>query len=634
MAEKIDFNRRRLLQVAGLGVAGLAAFPAFPIILKNRPKPAGGSAPSGAFAADLEIDLVAGVGQAPVLPGKPTRVWRYQAKVIKGDSGAVIPLQNTFLGPILKFKTGQRVRINLHNRLPERHITHWHGMHSPFEADGHPSYAIDPGQTYVYEFEVKNHASTNWYHPHTNMVTGAQAYAGLAGLIIVEDDEEQALPLPRGEYDMPLVLQDRTFTRDNQFLYNRHGPIAMLGFLGEKILVNGRPDFTTQVENRAYRFRVLNGSNSRIYKLAWSDGKPITVIGTDGGLLERPVTRPYLMIGPGERYELWKDFSKAKGKEVVLESLEYHGIMPPPYERRFGAGAGMESRGAMAMGGMSGGMGGRGGMGMMGGGMGMMDGEMDMMGGGMGGRGGMGPMAILSRHIPQGSRFTIARFQVSSKAKNNQELPDHLRSLRRYRIDETVNPDQPRPIAIGNKGRQFTLNGEVFEMEGALPVETFPVNTTHLMKIFHAHGSDESQKGDHQGMAMGEREGHGGGLQEGSSKPGGMQGMAGSMGDGGPEMQMAMMMAMVHPIHLHGQYFQIVRRKAPEQGEGMQHGGFGYETVKDGFVDEGWQDTVLALPGEEITLIKPFPDYKGLFLYHCHNLEHEDSEMMRNFKVI
>ena len=86
------------------------------------------------------------------------------------------------------------------------------------------------------------------------------------------------------------------------------------------------------------------------------------------------------------------------------------------------------------------------------------------------------------------------------------------------------------------------------------------------------------------------------------------------------------MMSMAHPIHLHGQYFQILSRTAENPGSG-------YDTVKEGFVDNGFKDTVLVMPGERIKIIKPFQDFKGLFMYHCHNLEHEDMGMMREFSV-
>jgi len=271
---------------------------------------------------------------------------------------------------------------------------------------------------------------------------------------------------------------------------------------------------------------------------------------------------------------------------VVLESLAFRGSMPMPYERHLRDGDMRAMMGEM-MGAMKGMRGRRG--------MGMMENK--------------GPMAVLSRHLPQGSRFAVARFRVSRKAEGNVELPDRLRSLPRYRLEDVANPGNPRPIALGNLGMRFTINGHLFEMMAALPLETIPVNTIQLLEIFHAHGEME-------GMDHGaDRDGHG------DMAMGGMGGM-----------KLAMMLGMAHPMHLHGQYFQIVRRRAPETGG--EHGGEGYETVKDGFVDEGLHDTVLVMPGERITLIKPFADYKGLYVYHCHNLEHENAGMMRNFKVV
>jgi FtsP/CotA-like multicopper oxidase with cupredoxin domain len=97
---------------------------------------------------------------------------------------------------------------------------------------------------------------------------------------------------------------------------------------------------------------------------------------------------------------------------------------------------------------------------------------------------------------------------------------------------------------------------------------------------------------------------------------------------GGMGGMMGMMLMMAHPIHLHGQQYQILSRTLADKNTAAD-----YATVKDGFIDNGWKDTVLVMPGEEIEIIKPFEDYTGLFLYHCHNLEHEDLGMMRNFYV-
>ena len=121
------------------------------------------------------------------------------------------------------------------------------------------------------------------YHPHPHTMTASQVYHGLAGAILVNDQEEQKLGLPNGEYEIPLVIQDRRFDDNNQLVYASHMRDRMMGFYGDRILINGRPDFNLDVASRAYRFRILNGSTARIYKLAWDDNSPITVIGTDGG---------------------------------------------------------------------------------------------------------------------------------------------------------------------------------------------------------------------------------------------------------------------------------------------------------------------------------------------------------------
>jgi FtsP/CotA-like multicopper oxidase with cupredoxin domain len=302
-----------------------------------------------AFSPDVEITLTAGKRSAQILPGAATATWGYHEEVIQGDTAVVQAIPDSYLGPILRLRNGQKVRIHLKNELDEETIIHWHGLVVPPEMDGHPQDAVGPGETYVYEFEVKNRAGTYWFHPHPHGRTAYQAYMGMAGLLLVSDEEEAALALPTGAYDVPLVIQDRTFDADNQFVYlsgklsnetdrqgMEHGAGAAegapsmaetMGFLGERILVNGRPDFVLPVATRSYRLRLLNGSNARIYKLAWSNGVPLTVIATDGGLLAQPVQRPYVTLAPGERIELWADFGELTiGEEVTLQSLAFTGV--------------------------------------------------------------------------------------------------------------------------------------------------------------------------------------------------------------------------------------------------------------------------------------------------------------------
>ena len=274
---------------------------------------------------DLEMILKAEFDRVALFPGQMTKVLRYRAELIKGDVDTVKLIEGSYLGPIINVRRGHRVRIHFQNGIHEKSIVHWHGLHVPEEMDGQPRYAVEPGGSYSYEFTVKNHAGTYWYHPHPHRLTGPQTYFGLAGLFIVSDDASDALELPTSVRDIPLVIQDRMFDSNNQLLYLTGGMMSrMTGFHGDRILVNGKYDHETVVSPNPYRLRLLNGSNARIYKLAWDDNTPLTIIGTDGGLLEKPLNRPYLMLSPGERVELWVDFSRLrKGSKRTLMGLPF-----------------------------------------------------------------------------------------------------------------------------------------------------------------------------------------------------------------------------------------------------------------------------------------------------------------------
>ncbi|GEM_PF-3062284 len=311
-------SRRRFLHLSGLGVLGALAGAS---LGWTPPRLAVGAAQG--FTPDVEIALEAVAAQDAILPGATTTVWRYQATLVTGPADTLQPLPDSYLGPILNLRTGQNVRVTFTNRLPgsEESIVHWHGLHVPEAADGHPQYVIAPGESYVYEFTVQDRPGTYWYHPHPHGRTGPQAYYGLAGLILVSDPSRAAgQGLPTGQYDLPLVIQDRRFDAQNQLVYSPD----TAGFLGDRILVNGRPNVTRTVERTSYRLRLLNGSNARIYKLAWSDNTPLTVIATDGGLLDQPVQRDYVTLGPAERVELLVDFSQwPADSTVTLRSLAF-----------------------------------------------------------------------------------------------------------------------------------------------------------------------------------------------------------------------------------------------------------------------------------------------------------------------
>ena len=224
---------------------------------------------------DVELSLTAKNDSLQVFSGSKTNVWRYQGNLIKGPLNTIQELPNSYLGPILHLQKGQLVRIHFINDLAEPSIIHWHGLHVPESADGHPRLAIDPGEEYIYDFIILDRAGTYWFHPHPHGRTGPQVYNGLAGLIIIHDEENASLGLPDEDFDLPLVIQDRIFDQDNQLVYGSSNMMGqMVGFLGNQILVNGKPDYSISAESRPYRLRLLNGSNSRIYKLAWDNGRP------------------------------------------------------------------------------------------------------------------------------------------------------------------------------------------------------------------------------------------------------------------------------------------------------------------------------------------------------------------------
>lgn len=535
----IDLERRDWLR-STLAVAVLAgAAPA--LVLPGQTR-AQSDSRRAAFVPDLYLRLTAGKDEARILPGRPTSVWRYRGKVLKGDPHALEFLPGSFL-PVIRVRRGQKIRIDLVNELPESTIIHWHGLSVPSPMDGHPRYAIEPHQTYVYEFEIRNRAGTYWFHPHPDGRTGKQVYFGMAGLFIVNDHDEAAIDLPSGPYDVPLVIQDRTFDRQNQLVYlsgrARGGMMdggmmaAMMGFLGDRILVNGKPGFVLPVEARVYRLRLLNGSNSRIYKLAWSDGTPLTVIGSDGGLLEAPLTRAYVMLAPAARVELWADFSgQALGSKRVLQSLRFEGDI--------------------TMGG-----------GMMRGGM---------MGGAM-----MGEM-MSGSSLPDGAAFPILEVRVVRASSTRAALPKQLSTIPAPRPQDAANASSPKIFDITMGMMAWGVNGRSFQMDGVTAEETVKLGTSEIWEFRNDAAT-------------------------------GMMGM------------------MAHAMHVHGLQYRVLERSVAPQFAAAS------ASVSAGHVDEGWKDTVLLMPGERVRLLLDFESYDGLYLYHCHMLEHEDSGLMRNYLI-
>ncbi|MBU3678901.1 MAG: T9SS type A sorting domain-containing protein [Candidatus Kapabacteria bacterium] len=219
-----------------------------------------------------------------------------------------------FWGPTLIFRKGDTVRMNVTNNLGEETTVHWHGMHLPAIMDGGPHQVIKDGQTWRPYWEVKNHAATYWYHPHLHHMAQQQLLMGLGGMIIVRDEQEAALNLPRryGIDDIPLALSDRAFDASQQISDVPYGDSAQ---------VNGVLRAEWNAPAQVVRFRILNASTERSYNLGFSDGRKLRIIASDGGLLERPVEVDRLLLSSGERVEILVDMTADKGKSFYLTAF-------------------------------------------------------------------------------------------------------------------------------------------------------------------------------------------------------------------------------------------------------------------------------------------------------------------------
>lgn len=265
------------------------------------------------FAMPPVIDLVAGpdgvarhrvemrMVTAEIVPGLATRLFAYD--------GAVP-------GPTFRVRRGTPAKIRFANALPQAHPTlgyrpstsvHLHGSASLPQFDGYASDVTSPGEYKDYRYPNYQPSRTLWYHDHAVHRTGENVYMGLAGQYHMFDARERALPLPKGAYDVPLTIGDAMFDPSGDL---RHEPDYRVGQFGDVILVNGVPWPRMRVARRKYRFRVLIGTPARSFNLRLSDGSPMTVIGTDGGLMPVPQTVTSMRAISGERYEIVIDFSR------------------------------------------------------------------------------------------------------------------------------------------------------------------------------------------------------------------------------------------------------------------------------------------------------------------------------------
>jgi len=265
----------------------------------------------------------------PSLP--PTKVWTYADRALPG----------TFPGPTIMARKDEPVLVRWTNSLPHKHIfpvdhticgaeankpevravTHLHGGKLPHAYDGFPENWFPVGESALYRYGNVQDACTLWYHDHAMGLNRLNAYAGMMGMYLLRDENEDSLNLPSGKYEIPLVLCDRMVDRNAQFFYPNSGDPQspwVPEFFGDAILVNGAWKPRLEVEPRPYRFRILNGANSRFFLLSLTGSGTIHQIGTEQGLMASPVELKELNLAPAERLDVVIDFSRYAGKQIEL----------------------------------------------------------------------------------------------------------------------------------------------------------------------------------------------------------------------------------------------------------------------------------------------------------------------------
>ncbi|HEY4410709.1 MAG TPA: multicopper oxidase [Acidimicrobiia bacterium] len=515
----------------------------------------------------LRIDLTGG-GAYPITMGEtvqdvlgvglPTPVWGY------GPSASAL----SYPGPTLISRRGRPAEVGWTNRLPDRHLlpvdttVHWafshdgrsiadagvpavahlHGGHVAADSDGGPEQWFtargERGPAFVSatsRYDNDQEAATLWYHDHTLGITRLNVYAGLAGFYLLRDDHELALiesgALPAGRHEVELVIQDRTFYPDGRLAFPDvpaaspdwpGGPSQQPDFFGDVIVVNGRAWPYLRVEPRPYRFRLLNGSDSRIYGLALTPPAVIVVIGTDGGFLRRPVPRPALILSPGERADVVVDFSAHAGQTLVLRNV----AAPAPF-----------------------------------------------------------PLGL----PPGPSAVDILQLRVDRPFDHDAGPPVVLPA----RLRET-------PFEVGGvpAGTRRLLLAERPDGYGRIQTLLGTADLGHL--VYSDPPTETPAAGDVEVWELY------------NDTP------------------------TAHPVHLHLVAFEVLdrapftARRDPDRGA--------LSDIRTGprrpppAHEQGPKDTVLTYPGE-VTRIRARFDRRGDYVWHCHNLSHEDHEMMRPLRI-
>jgi blue copper oxidase len=408
-------------------------------------------------ASDASVRFTAHKERVEILPGKRADLLAYHAE----RDG------KTCVNPTFRVQRGKEFSAEFTNDLDEETTVHWHGFHVDWRMDGHPFQPVVPGDTYRYAFPVQDRGGTYWYHPHPHGRTAIQTYSGLAGLFLVDDEDErkltETLDLRLGETDIPLLIQDKVLDENGDVVY-------VPGVMRKVILINLTPNPYLEVGTRIYRFRLLNGSNSRTYRLVFTRAGdeellPYKIIGTDGGLLEKPRQASEVFLSPAERMDVLLDLSSFEvGEEVVLRSLPFD---PMHHEHETKMGGGMDHMEHMGHGEHTS----------------HMEHTEHME---------MGHHHHMDHHVSpaqlsDGSAFYLLKLVVTERTDYSSSVPEALSRLPQLDSGGAIT----RPITVSmttdDRGMQWLINGKTHEMD------EFPIVVQRGAKeIWEIHNDEKS----------------------------------------------------------------------------------------------------------------------------------------------
>jgi spore coat protein A, manganese oxidase len=345
-------SRRRFLGHAGALATGLSLDRSMLAAGLALPPEALDPAKLEPFVDPLPLPTVlksSGTHPDPEHPGKTLPLYRVAMQEIHQKVHRDLPatrmwgFNGSVPGPLFETRSGQGLMVEWRDQLPLKHFlpidhnlhgaeasapevrctVHVHGGRTPAKSDGYPEDWVVPGKSLLYHYPNQQDAALLFYHDHTMGINRLNIYAGLQGLFLIRDEHEDSLNLPKGRYEIPLMLFDRFLQSDGQLEYPTSGDPKspwVPEVYSNVMLANGALMPYLDVEPRQYRFRIMNGSNARFFRLSFGNLSEMQIIGSDQGLLPAPVKAKRMLLGPAERTDIVFDFSAHAGEKVVLRN--------------------------------------------------------------------------------------------------------------------------------------------------------------------------------------------------------------------------------------------------------------------------------------------------------------------------